>query len=282
MQVKLAKEMGFCFGVRRGITLVERMANERGPLQTLGSLVHNRQVVEHLSESGVTTIDKLDQVKGNAVVVATHGVPSAVIEDAERRGIEVIDATCPYVRAIQKRAREMSEDGLQVIVFGDRGHTEVIGIVGWTDGKAIVVGNVEELDQIELSKRVGVVAQTTRNSQDYENFVQALTKRCLASGLELRIHNTICNATTDRQAAVVELADTVDLVLVVGGRDSANTGRLAEISWARGVPTYHIEDASQISYSWFDGCRCVGITAGASTPDWVIQEVVKAVEMVES
>ncbi len=257
MRVKLAKEMGFCFGVRRGVSLVERVANEQGPVQTLGSLVHNRQVVDRLGKLGVTVVKSLDDVQGDKVAIATHGVPQNVVEEAKRRELDITDATCPYVQAIQDKARKMHEAGFQVIVFGDRGHTEVIGIVGWTEGKAVVVSRPEDLDSIELSRKVGIVAQTTQNVKDYEAVINKLTSKCLANCLELRVHNTICNATAERQAAALELAESVDVVVVVGGKDSANTRRLVELCLTKGVPTYHVEDASQISESWFAGCGIV-------------------------
>lgn len=282
LQVKLAREMGFCFGVRRGISLVERVAGERGPVQTLGSLVHNRQVVDRLGKLGVTVVKSLDDVQGDKVVIATHGVPQSVIEEARRRGLEIVDATCPYVRAIQEKARKMYQAGFQVVVFGDRGHTEVVGIVGWTEGKADVVSTIEDLAALKLSRKVGIVAQTTQNIKDYKALVAHLTTRVLAGGLELRVHNTICNATADRQAAALELAESVDAVVVVGGKDSANTRRLVELCRAKAVPTFHVEEASQISDSWFTDCRVVGVTAGASTPDWVIQEVVEKIEFLEA
>ncbi|MCL5263775.1 MAG: 4-hydroxy-3-methylbut-2-enyl diphosphate reductase [Chloroflexi bacterium] len=281
MQVKLAKEMGFCFGVRRGVSQVERAAQERGPLQTLGSLVHNQQVVDRLGESGVKAVHDLDEVKGETVAIATHGVAREVIEEAKARGIEVIDVTCPYVKLIQEKARQMHEAGFQVVVFGDRGHTEVIGIVGWTKGRAIVVSAPEEISALPRAKKVGIVAQTTQSIDAYEKVISRLVARCLPRSIELRIHNTICNATALRQSAAVKLADSVDVMVVVGGKNSANTRRLAELCQAKGVPTHHVEDAGELQTSWFAACNTVGVTAGASTPDWVIDEVVKRLEAME-
>jgi 4-hydroxy-3-methylbut-2-enyl diphosphate reductase len=282
MEIKLAKEMGFCFGVRRGISLVERVAQERGPIQTLGSLVHNRQVIERMAALGILQVDSLDEVQGKALVIATHGVPRAILDEAKGRGLDVIDATCPYVRAIHDKVSGMHEAGFQVIVFGDEGHTEVVGIVGWTEGQAIVIRNRDDLENLSLARKVGIVAQTTKNLHEYESIVKRLVERCLAASLELRVHNTICSATAERQDAVLELASSVDAVLVVGGRNSANTARLAEICRSKSVPTYHIETAREISPSWFAHYSCIGITAGASTPDWVIQEVVDTMKALES
>ncbi|MBI2955357.1 MAG: 4-hydroxy-3-methylbut-2-enyl diphosphate reductase [Chloroflexi bacterium] len=279
--MKLAKQMGFCFGVRRGITLAERVAKERGPVQTLGAIVHNRQVVDRLAEMNVGVAHSLDEVEANRVIIATHGVPRTVMDEARQRGLEIVDATCPYVRAIQEKARKMHEAGFQVVVFGDRGHTEVVGIVGWTDGQAMVAGDADDLATLRLSRKVGVVAQTTQSIMDYEALIARLTAQHLAACLELRVHNTICNATAERQAAALDLAESTEVVIVVGGRDSANTRRLVELCHGKGVPTYHVESAAEIASSWLTGHSLIGVTAGASTPDWVIQEVIEKIEAFE-
>ena len=279
MEIRLAREMGFCFGVKRAVNLVERTASQKGPLSALGALVHNQQVVDRLRGKGVNVVHGLDAVEGDTVVIATHGVPRSVVEEAKQRGLTVVDATCPYVRVIQEKARRLGEAGFQVIMLGDQGHTEVVGVVGWTDGKAYVVGGIEDLDKLPKAKKIGVVAQTTQSVQALERIVTHLVATRLPTTVELVVHNTICNATSLRQSAALELVRAVQVMIVVGGKNSANTLRLAELCREAGTPTYHVEGAAELEPSWFDGCEVVGVTAGASTPDWVIGEVVQALPL---
>ena len=279
MEIRLAREMGFCFGVKRAVNLVERTALQKGPLSALGALVHNQQVVDRLRGKGVNVVHGLDAVEGDTVVIATHGVPRSVVEEAKQRGLTVVDATCPYVRVIQEKARRLGEAGFQVIMLGDQGHTEVVGVVGWTDGKAYVVGGIEDLDKLPKAKKIGVVAQTTQSVQALERIVTHLVATRLPTTVELVVHNTICNATSLRQSAALELVKAVQVMIVVGGKNSANTLRLAELCREAGTPTYHVEGAAELEPSWFDGCEVVGVTAGASTPDWVIGEVVQALPL---
>ncbi len=279
MEIRLAREMGFCFGVKRAVNLVERTASQKGPLSALGALVHNQQVVDRLRGKGVNVVHGLDAVEGDTVVIATHGVPRSVVEEAKQRGLTVVDATCPYVRVIQEKARRLGEAGFQVIMLGDQGHTEVVGVVGWTDGKAYVVGGIEDLDKLPKAKKIGVVAQTTQSVQALERIVTHLVATRLPTTVELVVHNTICNATSLRQSAALELVKAVQVMIVVGGKNSANTLRLAELCREAGTPTYHVEGAAELEPSWFDGCEVVGVTAGASTPDWVIGEVVQALPL---
>lgn len=270
--------MGFCFGVKRAVELVERTATQKGQVSALGALVHNQQVVQRLEALGAKVVHSLDEVQGSAVVIATHGVPYRVIEEAKQRGLTVVDATCPYVRLIQQKARRLVEAGFQVILFGDQGHTEVEGIVGWTDGKAYVVASVEDLHMLPRAKKIGIVAQTTQSIKAFQDVVRRVVDDRLTNAAELVVHNTICNATSARQSAAVKLARQVRVMIVVGGRNSANTRRLAELCQQAGAATYHVETPGELRASWFEGCDVVGVTAGASTPDWVIQDVVHALQ----
>lgn len=278
MKVVLAREMGFCFGVRRAVDVVERAVAERGRLCALGELVHNRQVVERLRDAGVETVHDISEVKDDTVVVATHGAPAAVFDRARARGLNVIDATCPYVRLIQQKARRLSESGFRVVLLGDRGHTEVQGIVGWTRGEVHVVASAGELDEVPKAKKIAFLAQTTQSQAAFEDLVARAVHARLAEVTEISVHNTICNATARRQEAALDLARNCDVVVVVGGRNSANTRRLVDLCVQTGARVHQVEVAGDLAPAWFDGAQVAGVTAGASTPGWVIDEVVKSIE----
>ncbi|MGB2884732.1 MAG: 4-hydroxy-3-methylbut-2-enyl diphosphate reductase [Dehalococcoidia bacterium] len=278
MEIERASEMGFCFGVRRAIELVEKAAGERGPLQTLGALVHNRQVVDRLELCGVSVAASLDELQGNIVAIASHGVGPEGMEQVRIRGFEVIDATCPFVRKAQVVAKRLGKAGFWVLVFGDAAHPEVRGVLGWAGENASASLEVPRLDK--LPRRLGILCQTTQNQERFAEFVAGVISHKSAKFTELRIFNTICDATSKHQVAALALAGRVDLMLVVGGQDSANTKRLARICADTGVPTYHIEAAAEVDPRWLRGHYRVGVTAGASTPDEVIDEVVRALEEV--
>lgn len=278
MKVILAKDMGFCFGVRRAVDLVQRSAAERGRLTALGELVHNRQVVERLGAAGVEVVKDLGDVKDDTVVVATHGAPEEVFARARERDLRVMDATCPYVRVIQRKSRRLGESGFQIILLGDPGHTEVQGIVGWTRGPIYVVAGADDLTAVPPAKKIAILAQTTQSLATFEELVTSVVRSRLADATEISIHNTICNATAERQEAAVRMARTCDVAVVVGGSNSANTKRLAELCMQTGVPVHKVEVAADLQPEWFKDAQVVGVTAGTSTPDWIIQEVVKWIE----
>lgn len=271
MEIEKAAEMGFCFGVRRAIELVERAARERGPLQSLGALVHNRQVVDRLAECGVSVAASLDEIQGGIVAITSHGVGLGVREQIKARGLGVIDATCPFVRKAQVVAQRLGKAGFWVLVFGDATHPEVQGVLGWAGGKASASLEVPQLDA--LPRRLGILSQTTQSHIHFAHFLAQIIYSNLAKVSELRIFNTLCDATRKQQAAALELAKRVDLMVVIGGRNSANTRRLAEICAGTGVITHHIDTAAELDPSWLRERRRVGVTAGASTPNDVINEV---------
>jgi 4-hydroxy-3-methylbut-2-enyl diphosphate reductase len=211
------------------------------------------------------------------VAITAHGVGPQVLEELERRGAQIVDTTCPIVTRAQQWARKLVDEGFGVIVFGDPDHKEVRGILGWANGKVITMRSADELDASLpdwMPSRIGVLSQTTETEGHFANFVQKLLTRHMDDISELRVINTLCNATTSQQAATEELSQEVDLMIVVGGRESANTRHLAEVSRERGVETYHVESASEIERGWLAGREKVGVAAGASTPDAVIDEVV--------
>jgi len=220
---------------------------------------------------GLKEINDLGEIKEGTLVIRSHGVGPDLLETAREKGLEIVDATCPNVRRAQDLARELSRENIQVVVVGDKEHPEVQGIIGWTCGKAMVAENPEEAAELTAAGPIGVVAQTTQPQENFDAVVDILRK----TGAEVRVCNTICNATAERQKAALDLARQVDVMVVVGGKNSANTRKLASLCHASGTRTYHIEEAGQMDPAWFRGVKVAGLTAGASTPDWIIEEVMR-------
>ncbi len=280
MEIIRARDMGFCFGVRRAVEMMEAAAQETGPLATLGSTVHNRQVVERLRQRGIDVVGSLDEVDGRPVAITAHGVGPQVLESLERLGTEIVDTTCPIVTRSQQWARRLAREGFAVIIFGNPEHKEVRGVLGWAGGRGIAIADEAELDRLpeDLPSRVAVLSQTTHTEARFASFVRRLFETRMDRISELRVINTLCNATTAQQAAAQELARQVDLMIVIGGHDSANTRHLAEVCREEGVETHHIETADEIEPEWLVSRERVGVTAGASTPDSAVDEVVARLE----
>jgi 4-hydroxy-3-methylbut-2-enyl diphosphate reductase len=276
MEIILAKEMGFCFGVRRAVEMMEDATREQGAMVSLGSVVHNPQVVSQLKGKGLDVIASLDEVSKRPVAITAHGVSESVVRQLESRGVPVVDTTCPIVTRSQQWAKRLAEEGFAVIIFGDPNHKEVRGVLGWAPGKAFAVTSIEGLADLpgDLPARIGVLSQTTETEGHFAEFVRALLEQRMDRISELRVINTLCNATTSQQAAAQELAHQVDLMFVIGGRESANTRHLAEVAREEGVETYHVESAGDIQPEWLAGHERVGVTAGASTPDSAVDAVV--------
>ncbi len=278
MQVIKAKELGFCMGVRRAVDMMEAAAGELGPIDSLGSTVHNPQVVGRLRDRGVEIISMEAVDARKPVAITAHGVGPQVLQELNDRGAQIVDTTCPIVTRAQQWAKKLTDEGFGVIVFGDPNHKEVRGILGWANGKVITMRSADELDAPLpdwMPSRIGVLSQTTETEGHFAEFVHKLLNTHMDDIGELRVINTLCNATTSQQASTEELAQDVDLMVVVGGRESANTRHLAEVSREAGVETYHVESAAEIERGWLAGREKVGVAAGASTPDTVIDEVVE-------
>lgn len=270
MRIIVAKGSGFCFGVKRALELVEKALGEgKGPFYILGPLIHNPQVVERLSRGGLKVIDNLKGIKGGVFVIRSHGLPSATIELVKKKKLKIVDATCPYVKRAQERARELETKGYQLVIVGDRGHPEVESMAS---EKSLILQRPSQVEEMKPYKRIGIVAQTT---QSLENFKE-IVKRLRSKTKELKVHTTICSAVSRQQKSTRELARKADLMLIIGGRNSANTKRLFQIS--KGVTeTYHIEKADEIDKRWLKDKEIIGISGGASTPEWLIGEVVSKV-----
>lgn len=273
MEIIVAANAGFCFGVERALEMVmgER-ERAQAPIHTLGPLIHNPQVVERLREQGVRQVSSVSEVTRGTLVIPSHGMSPETVREARGRRLRLLDATCPFVARAQDHARKLAADRYQVVILGDKGHPEVAGLVGAASGEAVVVESEEELAGVRLRQRVGLVVQTTQARARLRAVAGALAER----SRELRAFNTICEATSQRQEAALELARQVGVMVVVGGKNSANTNRLRQLCEQTGVETHHVETAAELDPQWFNGKEKVGVTAGASTPDWVISEVVEA------
>jgi len=280
MKIILAKNAGFCFGVKRAMKLAFEAAGKfQKPIYSLGPLIHNPQQVELLSQKGVHEISDLDSLKSDDVlIIRSHGTTPSVINEAHSRGLEIINATCPFVVNAQKLAQTLNNEGYQVVIVGESKHPEVIGLMGFAENKAWVIDNADEAKEKPRSKRIGVIAQTTQAFENFQKVICALTEKCE----ELKAFNTICHATAQRQEGAIDLAKNVGAMIVIGGYNSANTSRLASLCRESGVKTYHIETAGELEKSWLDGVQIVGVTAGASTPDWIIDEVINKLKTFDS
>ncbi len=264
MEIILAKHLGFCYGVKRAI----KMARAEGKCFTLGPIIHNPQMVAQLATEGVGTINNLSELSSGTVIIRSHGVGPEVYAEAETKHLNLVDATCPFVKKAQLSAHELVKEGYFVVIIGEKRHPEVKSILEWSEQHAVVIESVEEAQKLSSYPRIGIVAQTTFSHARFKEIVDIL----LDKAPELKIVRTICTATDQRQSAAAELAAQVDMMLVIGGRNSANTTRLAHLC-AEKCPTHHIETADELQNIWFKNINRIGITAGASTPDWIIQEV---------
>lgn len=267
MTIKRAEKAGFCFGVKRAIEMAEKAALE-GNTASLGPLIHNQQVVDYLANKGIEEIKSIEEVrKGQQLVVRSHGVPPEIYSEAEKKGIKIIDATCPYVQKAQRLAEKSSKDSF-VVVVGDRIHPEVIGILGWAGENSKAIESLEEAKDLPNYSSIAVLAQTTQPKSNFSAIIEELKNHTD----KLVVHNTICSATEERQASACELSKSVDVMIVAGGRSSSNTRKLGAICSER-TKTYLIETADEIQEIWLEGVKSIGLTAGASTPDWIIEEV---------
>jgi len=283
IKVFVVKKAGFCFGVNRAIKLAFEQAKKKNEkVYTWGPLIHNPQVVEDLKKKGVYVVEDLRKIKKGTLIIRSHGIHPKILERINRKKIEVVDATCPFVKKVQNKARLLSDQGYPVAVVGEADHPEVQGIIGYANDCALVI-NPNQMNSSRSSpfmrnlhkfKKLGVVAQTTLNIEAFRQVIGKLVEKVG----ELKVFNTICHATAQVQKATLELAEKVDLMIVVGGHNSANTTRLAKLCQRLGTPTHHIETAKELQRGWFVGKTKVGVTGGTSTPDWLIREVVKGIK----
>lgn len=270
MKIIAAEYRGFCYGVKRAVAMAEECIGQTGEIHTLGPIIHNPQVVKKLSDKGIDVVNKLSEVQDKStIIIRSHGVGPEIYEEATAKRLQLIDATCPHVKKAQQAAYELFEAGYTVVVIGERHHPEVKSIVEWSNNTAFVVETVAEALSLPHVARFGIVAQTTFVNDVFTAIVNVLQDKCD----EIKVSRTICTATDLRQQAALELAKQVDVMIVVGGKNSANTTRLTQLCCEAGSQVYHIETAAELRIQAFAGVEIVGITAGASTPDWIIEEV---------
>ncbi len=279
MEVIVADNAGFCFGVKRAIKMANDTMDVAGErVKSLGSLIHNPQVVNSFRERGLEVVADLDSMDPeDTVIIRSHGVGPETKSQATALGLKVVDTTCPFVAKAQQYAARLIGDGYKVVMIGDKNHPEVIGVVAHTQGQAIVLDSVEEAEKLKFIPRMGVVFQTTHAIGHVQKVVGALLKR----GKEVRVFNTLCGATTSMQKTAIELSSEVEAMVIVGGRQSANTAQLAEVCRKVNPRVLQIEAADEIQDAWFHGLTRVGLSAGASTPDEVIAEVVDRITRIE-
>lgn len=275
--VKLAGHAGYCYGVERALKLAaESVRVHPKPIYTLGPIIHNPQVVDSFIRDGVMPAEDIADVAEGTIIIRTHGVDPQITKTAKKKGLKVIDATCPFVAKAQKRAGELVREGYRVVIIGERDHPEVVGILAHTGGQALVVESAGDLSGLRRAKRIGIVVQTTQSFKKLREVMAAIG----AGANEVKVFNTICNATTHRQEAAEELAKKADVMVVVGGKNSANTSRLVQICRETSTITYHLETAAELEPDWFESAGVVGVTAGASTPEWLLNEVVDQIRLI--
>lgn len=274
MKIILAQRAGFCFGVKRATSIAAQAADHYHQICSLGPIIHSPQLVKKLEEKGVEVVTRVEDIPEGAVIIRSHGVTAHEMEDILSRELKIVDATCPFVKKAQEYAALLSGQGYTVVLVGELEHPEVQGILSYAqDGEVFVVADPRQAEALPNKRRMGIVAQTTQSLDNLRLIVEI----CLKKSKELRVFNTICDATAVRQGEARTIARQVDLMLVLGGFNSANTTRLAQICRDIQPQTHHVETADQIDPQWFKGVGTVGITAGASTPPWIIDAVMEKV-----
>ncbi|MFC1667374.1 4-hydroxy-3-methylbut-2-enyl diphosphate reductase [Candidatus Omnitrophota bacterium] len=265
MQIKVAEHSGFCFGVRRAIKIAEKelrdLKNKKN-IYSLGAIIHNPQVVDSLSKKGLSVINNIDSIKKGSVIISSHGAPDDLIKKIKNKKLTLIDATCPFVKHVHAIVKGLKKENYRVIIIGDKTHPEVKALLSLA-GKGV------------KNKKIGIVSQTT---QDKDGYLKAILDVLKDDFTEVKIFNTICNDTAHRQMLARRLLNECDIMIVVGGKNSANTKRLWQICKESGVGSYHIEKETELKRSYFSGKKCVGVASGASTPDQTVKKVVKKIE----
>ena len=275
MEITVAKTAGFCFGVKRAVEKVyEQIGKMEKPIYTYGPIIHNEQVVGDLREKGVEVIDSLEELKtlrDAVVVIRSHGVGKNVYEILKENDVEIVDATCPYVKKIHRIVEKQSAEGRKVLIIGSEDHPEVQGIKGWGDERTVVIEDMDDFLKLQLpeKEKLCIVSQTTFNYNKFQELVEKISKK----GYDSSVLNTICNATQERQVEAMRIASQVDVMLVIGGKHSSNTQKLYDICRKECKNTYYIQTLGDFNPECISSVRSVGITAGASTPNNIIEEV---------
>ncbi|HAM39240.1 MAG: 4-hydroxy-3-methylbut-2-enyl diphosphate reductase [Elusimicrobia bacterium RIFOXYC2_FULL_34_12] len=275
MKIIVAKNSGFCFGVRRAIDLAKNFSKNIGNIYTIGPIIHNPQVVDKLEKSGIKVIKRLSDVKNGHIVIRAHGIPKKVLNDIKKKGMKVLDATCPYVTRSKKYIEELAKEGYKVVIIGNPNHPEIKYIASYAPKDKVILISLGDIKRkIKFSKKIGIITQTTQSPENFINIVSKL----LSYSNEFKIFNTICPDAINRQNEAVNLSKKSDVMIIIGGKNSANTKRLTAISKKIQPKTYHIETSGEIKDKWLKGAKITGIVAGASTPDWIITDVVDRIK----
>jgi 4-hydroxy-3-methylbut-2-enyl diphosphate reductase len=279
MDIIKPETLGFCSGVRRAITLITAAARKNDGIETLGALVHNSQVIEKLRQMNINPVQDVASARGRIIAISAHGASPVIFTEIKDRGLDVLDTTCPFVRRAQKAAENLSAAGFFTLIFGEAEHPEVKGILGWAGDKGMATLDADSLKKLpEIPRRTGLVSQTTQVPSDFSEFCSAFITTGFRRDAEVRIVDTICHETRERQAETIRMAKRSDAVIVVGGRNSANTRRLYKLCSSI-IATYWIETSSEIEPEWLKGRQTVGVTAGTSTDDDTIDDVLRSLDM---
>jgi 4-hydroxy-3-methylbut-2-enyl diphosphate reductase len=271
VEVKVAKSAGFCWGVKRAVNMAVETLKGSSRTFCLGELIHNRREIERLKKLGMEFIESMEALrKGDTVIIRSHGVSPKVIKELKEKRTNIVDATCPFVKDVHEKAIKLQKEGYPVLILGNPNHPEVKGIAGHVENP-LIINSLEKIRELPKMPKLGVVCQTTLNINFFREAISLLSLKVK----ELKVYNTICSATSIRQKEARELAGQVDVMLIIGGKNSSNTTKLYQISKSVNPRSYHIESKEEIEPEWFLGANSVGITAGASTPKWVIDEVVE-------
>ena len=272
-KITIAKSAGFCFGVKRAIDLAEDIASKNKEVYTFGPLIHNPQEVQRLEKENIKVIEDYSNIEKGILVLRTHGIPLNIYENlSKKENIKIVDATCPFVKKAQDIIKELSKDSEQIVIVGEKKHPEVVALVSYGKGKCLVVEDKKDVKNVKKNDIIYVVSQKTQSPKKFEEIVNEISKIS-----QVKVFNTICRATFDRQSAAEKLAKEVDIMIVIGGKNSGNTTRLYQICSAI-TTTYHIENIDEIERDWFNDIKNIGITAGASTPDWIIEKIKRRIQ----
>lgn len=275
VKITIADSAGFCFGVKRAIDLAQDIASKNKAVYTFGPLIHNPQEVSRLEKENIKVIEDYSKIEKGVLVLRTHGIPLDIYENlSKKKNIKIVDAACPFVKKAQDIIKELSKDSEQIVIVGEKKHPEVVALVSYGKGKCLVVEDKKDVKNVKKTDIIYIVSQTTQSPKKFEEIVNEISKIS-----QVKVFNTICRATFDRQTAAEKLAKEVDVMIVIGGKNSGNTTRLYQIC-SNITKTYHIENVDEIEISWFNNVKTVGITAGASTPDWIIKNIERRIKEV--
>lgn len=279
MKIIIAENAGFCFGVKRAVNMtIDELKTQDKDTYSLGPLIHNEQAVKRLEDKGLKTIKNIEGIKDGKIIIRSHGVTKSIINNIAEMNLDIVDTTCPYVKSVHKKVEDFQEEGYNIVIIGDPEHPEVIGINGWCNNKALIVNSKDEASKISKMDKISIVSQTTNTKEKFEELSEVIKE----NNSNVEIYNTICKATSVRQKSCKEVAGIVNAMIVIGGYHSANTKKLVEISKSYCDNVYHIEMTRELPLQELSKFNTIGITAGASTPDWIIEEVVETMDNINN